>query len=205
MLARFMGRRKAIAFLFCLGGIAWELSGHAACAQVITTPKAGSRVNSSTAKNTQALMSSVKAELRQARKLLQTANHDYGGHLEKAVKALRQAVQLLSPHKQQTGQFQGQARPAQPGQGQQGQGQRLPGQPGQGGNALQQAASDNQLKQAAQAINAARSQLASLGANPQVSAALPHLQNAVDEIQLALNFSLQKQQKRQQQANPVPK
>jgi hypothetical protein len=214
MLSRSTGRGGLLPLFAVLATAVWALSGPAATAQF--TPR-GRSVSPTARANNQATVAQIKAQLKQAGLLLKSADRDYGGHRARAAAALRKAMHTLVQHNQQngqraqTGQVAGQQRPFQQGQGQQGQGQQrpgqqVPGQAGQGqvppGNNLTQAQSDGQLKQAAQAINTAMSLMSGVTVNSRTTAAMPLLQQAVQEIQLALNYSQQHPQQQQQQ-NPI--
>jgi hypothetical protein len=182
MLVRFISRGGRLAVLAGLSTAVWALSVSTTNGQVITRQGA---------KNIQAFLAPIKTQLQQAKHLLHTADHDYGGHRVKALAALNKGIHALNHHgsKARLTQVPGQAKP--------------PGQV-QPGNALPQATSDAQLKQAAQIINTALTQLATLPANSRVNQAAPHLQQAIGEIQQALNFIQQQQLNRQPPLKVVP-
>lgn len=131
----------------------------------------------------------VLQELKQARVLLDEANHDYDGHrvkalqdVRKATHTLKQALPAKGPSKKPTHQGK---------QGQQhakgsNQAQKKPK-----GNTEAQAVSDAQMRQAAQILRTVLGQLGTFPANAQTAQAAPLLHQAVREIELGLAFRQQ--------------
>jgi hypothetical protein len=150
-------------------------------APVTPTPKspvktAGLKTNSKTQSTQNQTNTAALAALKQARALLDGANHDYQGHRAKAEALVAQAIRELTPHHHQPG-----AGTTKPGRGAN-PGVNV-GNAGKGNaNKEPQAQSDAQLQQAVQLLNGVVGQI---GNHPKASA---HIQNAIAELNTALKI-----------------
>jgi hypothetical protein len=144
-----------------------------AAALLLASASAGARQGTASPYATQI------AAMRQARTLLETADHDYNGHRHNAVKLVSAAIHALQPPSTNTTHAKGTATKAASGTAK--------AQAATKGGNMTQAASDAQLKVAMGQIVVIQAQLSkATGTAP--AAAVAELQKAVQELQTALSI-----------------